>query len=151
MPYAPPAGNAVNFNFVGGYTAPGGNAVKFAFGSVPAPSFANGKASFKTAGDRDDDDPLARRRLTSSPGNVAPVVATPTFRRLPLLDPPDDDWRPPQRRFVSGVSSPASSPTWRRTTSRFDDLPDDLPPRARSAYAFFSPSAGVRPVLFVVT
>lgn len=33
MPYTPPAGNAVNFNFTGAYTPPAGNAVNFQFGS----------------------------------------------------------------------------------------------------------------------
>jgi hypothetical protein len=38
MPYTPPTGNAVNFNFTGSYSAPAGNAVIFNFGgSIPPP------------------------------------------------------------------------------------------------------------------
>lgn len=77
MPYTPPAGNAVIFNFTGGvaYLPPSGNHVIFNFGSVPLPPAGTTTLRQATSGlmlEREDDPAWSMRRPAPVIGQVIP-------------------------------------------------------------------------------
>jgi len=108
MPYTPPTGNAVTFNFTGSYTVPPGNAVVFNFGGGgPPPPTAQLPTGLRALQLFEEDwFFLKRNRFAPIPGPVIP------FARgrgdTTLLMRYQEDYIPPPRRTIYFV------PTTRR-------------------------------------
>lgn len=101
MPYTPPAGNAVLFNFSGTYTVPAGNAVVFNFGGGgPPPPQNQLPTGLRQARIAEDDWMFISRRRFAPPIAAAPIALK---RRSPLsFMLSDEEWiapRPLQIRF----------------------------------------------------
>lgn len=125
MPYTPPAGHAVNFDFRGSYTGPGGHAVNFAFGSIPVAGAGGAlrrAVGIIDAPETDERLPI-RRRFAPPPPPTLPQ------RSLRWLAAPDedaaDDWFPP-RRFAPPAEPEAAPLPFRRRIAALDDGAEDF-------------------------
>lgn len=111
MPYTPPAGNAVNFNFSGVYSPPAGGSVTFNFGAVPLPPVAQlptGKAQTLR---EEDWFFLGQRRVSNIIATASGPV--PLKMQSPFTNPrEDDDWTPPSPRRFNFVAAAAATQTF---------------------------------------
>jgi len=98
MPYTPPAGNAVIFDFSGSYTVPPGNAVIFNFGGGgPPPPQAQLPTGLRLARIYEDDWFFSRQtRFAPIPG-VVPFQHR-GLARFPLSEP--EPWIAPRRQEI---------------------------------------------------
>lgn len=151
MPYAPPSGNAVNFNFTDiPYIRPPGASIIFNFGGVPGPPFVDaqlptGLRQHFTV--EEDWFPEARRRFAP----VSDIIANP-MRALFGLRSTEDEWFPSVRRSFAPVY-PSSDVIGKPMKALFqldvDDIDYWMMPRRRILVT--PPIPGRRPILFTVT
>jgi hypothetical protein len=108
MPYTPPVGSSVGFNFSGAYTPPGGTAADFNFGAGGGGGGGGGSAAgtaptgLRLLLTEQDEWRWTRRQafapVTGTPANIVPYRR----RQFMLADTDEQLWTPPHRaiRFV---------------------------------------------------
>jgi hypothetical protein len=96
VPYTPPAGNAVTFNFSGTYVVPPGNAVIFNFGGgSPAPPQAQSPTGIRQARLHEEDWFFSRQSRFAPIPDAFIALRHRGLARMPLLEP--EPWIRPRR------------------------------------------------------
>lgn len=134
MPYTPPAGNAVGFNFTGSYSPPGAAAVHFDFGAVPPPPPTAKSTHLLIAQATEEEEIYYGVRRRTAPLIVLTAIYPPPSRPSWTWD--EDPWTPPSRPAMPIIVAAASANPWqRRTIASPEDFEEPWWPAGRKPIA----------------